>query len=273
MSAQFAFRSPPADLAPYVQGFWAASGSTEHHREAVLPNGAVELIFNLADAQRVVGDAHRTSRRFHSAFVAGMQRTPLLIEDEGETDLVGVRFWPGGASAWLPPSLSSLTDRVEDASDCGLKQFSSEVSSRLFEARSLDARFDVLSTALRCHRRGEPIDAKVSWALHAMHMDTEPVPAGVLAKRVGISHKHLIALFDRRVGVSPRTLRRVLRFHGVVARLQGTVPPRSWAQVATEGGYADQAHLIREFQEFAGCTPRTFIEKRTEDGWHLKGDR
>ena len=32
-----------------------------------------------------------------------------------------------------------------------------------------------------------------------------------------------------------------------------------WAGLATEWGYADQAHLIREFHAMAGVTPRDYL--------------
>ena len=46
---------------------------------------------------------------------------------------------------------------------------------------------------------------------------------------------------------------------------------RTLAQIAAEGGYADQAHLTREFRQMAGCTPTQWLaeERRNiQDGGH-----
>jgi transcriptional regulator GlxA family with amidase domain len=52
-------------------------------------------------------------------------------------------------------------------------------------------------------------------------------------------------------------LARITRFRRAAGLLaQGRV--RSGADLAAAGGYVDQAHLIREFQEFAGTTPKLF---------------
>jgi transcriptional regulator GlxA family with amidase domain len=38
------------------------------------------------------------------------------------------------------------------------------------------------------------------------------------------------------------------------------------ADVAFECGYFDQAHLSREFREFAGTSPAAFVRRMTADG-------
>ncbi len=250
--------------------FWIARGRTEHRREAVLPNGAVELIFNLSDPQWVVREGRR-SQRFTQAFLAGTWVEPLWIEDERETDLLGVRFRPGGAADWVPGPLRELTHQVADASAAGLR-WSEPLRQALGEAKGDRARIECVVATLRRERRRVAMDVRVGAVLRALGDDTEPLPISALAKKVGVTHKHLDALFHRSVGISPRQLRRVLRFHRVVSAIEHG-PPRPWAALAADGGFADQPHLIREFRAFAGCTPAEFLRRRTDDGWHLKESR
>ena len=84
------------------------------------------------------------------------------------------------------------------------------------------------------------------------------VPIGRLADEVGWSHRHLIARFRQQVGLPPKTAARLVRFDGVWRRLDQRQPP-DWGLVAAEAGYADQAHLIRDFREFTGTTPTAFV--------------
>jgi AraC-like DNA-binding protein len=54
------------------------------------------------------------------------------------------------------------------------------------------------------------------------------------------------------IGVTPKTLARIMRFNHAqaMARAGG-----DWADIAAACGYADQAHLAREFVELSGSTP------------------
>jgi len=61
-----------------------------------------------------------------------------------------------------------------------------------------------------------------------------------------------------RSGCGPRPRPRLVRFDGVWRRLDQR-RPLDWGQVAAEVGYADQAHLIRDFRQFTGTTPTEFL--------------
>jgi AraC-like DNA-binding protein len=72
-------------------------------------------------------------------------------------------------------------------------------------------------------------------------------------------------MFRRTFGMPPKTFARVLRFDAAVRRLRsGRVT--GWADLAASCGYADQAHLAREFRALSGSPPSEFAMRLLPDG-------
>lgn len=73
------------------------------------------------------------------------------------------------------------------------------------------------------------------------------------------------------VGLSPKTLGRALRFRHAVREIErvraGGRVPVTWTAIAFAAGYADQSHLIREFNELAGVTPARYMAERRDVGF------
>jgi AraC-like DNA-binding protein len=93
-----------------------------------------------------------------------------------------------------------------------------------------------------------------AWDLLVRSDGTRPI--GAIARQVGWSHKHLITRFKQQVGVAPRLAARLLRLSRVWRLIDSG---QSWARIAAESGYADQAHLVREFRQFTGRTPSALV--------------
>jgi transcriptional regulator GlxA family with amidase domain len=75
-----------------------------------------------------------------------------------------------------------------------------------------------------------------------------------LAARLGCSRRHLAKRFAEDVGAPPKLASRLIRFEAARGRL-GAVP---LARLAADHGYADQAHLTREFAQLGGAPPSRF---------------
>jgi transcriptional regulator GlxA family with amidase domain len=75
-----------------------------------------------------------------------------------------------------------------------------------------------------------------------------------LAAQLSWSIRQLEREFQAAVGITPKSLARVIRFQNLL-RLVGENALREWAGMAVAVGYADQPHMTREFREFSGHTP------------------
>ena len=88
---------------------------------------------------------------------------------------------------------------------------------------------------------------------------------GEVARRFGLTHRRLIELFDHAVGLKPKEYQRVRRLRVVLASVRADPRP-SWARVAHEAGYFDQAHMANEFRRLTGLTPSAYVARRSPVG-------
>jgi AraC-like DNA-binding protein len=113
-----------------------------------------------------------------------------------------------------------------------------------------------------------PPDARVLHAVETLTAARGELPVRALAARVGLSERQLERVFDERVGYGPKTFGRILRMNRAVESIARTAVGRgrmgSWASFAREWGYADQAHLIREFRALTGVTPCAYASTVSE---------
>jgi AraC-like DNA-binding protein len=73
-----------------------------------------------------------------------------------------------------------------------------------------------------------------------------------LAEELDVSERHLSRRFNTIFGESPKQFARFARIEKV---LRARSTPSSWADIAYACGYADQAHMIRDFNAIAGAPP------------------
>jgi AraC-like DNA-binding protein len=265
----FSFAPSPA-LAPFVESIWGVRGSTFFTREAVLPNGVVELMVNFGPTQKVHAYADReVDESFRRYWLAGIQDQPLVIGSLEGTDHMSVRFRPGGAHAFFQIPMDAVKNQVVDldlligrgASE-DLRDRMATVSSDLGRAR--EAERWLLERRYAVH----PYFATVRRAIDLLHSSSFGMDVGETCERVGLSNRHLIAQFRKVVGLTPKTVSRIARFHAVIRATEGK-PHVEWASLAYTFGYADQSHLVREFHRFAGVTPTEFMARRTPSEGHV----
>ncbi|MBC3192649.1 AraC family transcriptional regulator [Pseudonocardia sp. C8] len=255
MDAEYVPARPPAALRRHVLrylGYRERSDTPVRRRQPPAAGVALILGFHpLTLAGPAVGSGTV------AAFVGGLSDTWVLTEFTGpqagvQVDLtplgmftlLGGRTVPGGAIPALDdlddPELAALPDRLAAAPGWA-ERFA--LVTGLLAGRLLDVRA----------RRPAP---EVAHAWNRLAATRGRASIAGLAAETGWSRRHLQARFHAQIGLAPRTAGRVLRF-AAASRLVGasTTP---LADVAAGCGYADQAHLTREFRALAGTTPSAY---------------
>ena len=108
----FALHTPSAPLDQFVECLWFHKIPVYKARELILPSQYMELIVNFGAPHRVLDPEYPARFEVHSqAWLAGMQSRYITIESD-TSHMIGARFKPGGAAAFLPQPISDLSDKV-----------------------------------------------------------------------------------------------------------------------------------------------------------------
>lgn len=261
---------PPLDA--FVDVVWNVKGLTFYQKETVLPNAGIELMINFGTLQRVLAFGRQAvAADYPRYWVAGLQSQPLTIESTGPTNLLSIRFRPGGAHAIFGLPIEELNDQVINL-DLLPGIPIEALRSRLAAAATFAEKLARVQEWLLGNLHAREYEHRlVSGAVAAIQHAPGSQRIGDLCEQIGLSHKHTIDLFRRMVGVPPKTLARILRFNKLVRHVSAQPQP-DWARLAAQFNYYDQSHLIREFQRLAGVSPMQYLARRTPDGTSLLVD-
>jgi AraC-like DNA-binding protein len=256
---------PHPALSPYVIDYSAyrESGGKEVWRRE-LPCSFIPLIINF-DTPFIIRDAPDTEARYGS-FAAGVYAGPVIVGLQGSAYCLQVNFSPLGALRFFRVAQSEIAGRTLALDDL-LGADSDTLVEELRDAPDWHHRFDLLDRfiAARFEKAREP-NAMVCQVWHGLMKRHGAVSVSALAKDAGISRRHLAKLFRAEIGETPKTMARILRFEHAHSMAK-SVPRLGWADLAYTAGYADQAHLVREFRQLSGLSPSDLLlNDRAETG-------
>jgi AraC-like DNA-binding protein len=260
MESELVVREAHPGLGRHLERYWGYAERTAgptRQREP-LSTGVV-LIFGLGPELRLLDRADVTAPPVRlGSFVAGLDDACALIEHDGEMRGVQVDLTPLAARAVFRVPMYELARRtvpLEELWGAGALR----LEERLLDARGWTERFALVESALGARLAvAEPPPADVSWAWQRLRSTYGDVRVADLAAELGCSRKHLAARFREHVGLPPKLAARMLRFRRA-AELLASARGKGLAELAAACGYYDQAHLDRDFREFAGTTPTAYL--------------
>ena len=244
---------PHPALRPFVNAYvgYRHQGAPAVHHGVAGPSATVILAFDEPIDTAWKDDP--ASRGEHWRLASGLHTRPALIHTGGSQHGIQLDLTPLGVRALLGLPVGALARALVSHDDVPLG-LTTTAHEAIADATTWPQRFALLDTALLAsvtsggERRtaAAPSAALEGW--HACRIDRVERPACA----------HLLRL---RVRVNPKQVAQLMRFErarALVAR------GGSLARVAAESGYADQAHLTREWTRFAGQPPRATLAELAE---------
>lgn len=248
---------PAVALRPYVtayRGFELRGFAAGVHQG--LPSRELTTVISLSEPLEVLVGASTVGR--FDGVVGGLQSRSVPIRHDGEQHGVQISLTPLGARAVYGLPAAALADELVPI-DVVLGPLGLELVDRLRSSPTWPDRFGVLDEVLTRAVQRSPgaahrLRAEVLEAWHRLVGARGRVQVASVAAEVGWSRRHLGERFRDELGLTPKTMARILRFEHA-HELAIARRPLPWADVAAVAGYADQAHLVRDWRALTGLSP------------------
>ena len=244
-----------------VDRFWAVRWDLPPgtvHRQQVLTHPGANASIGHASAAPGQGEPGPVEARLYG--VARGLSTRVLA---GRGWTVAALTRPGGLGAFITGSAAELTDRVVPLGQAlGTDEavLLRQVTAEPDEAARVALLAAALEQAVDPERR-EPA-LSVAEVARLAESDRTIRRLGDLCERSGLGQRTLQRMFLQYAGVSPTwVIRRYRLLEAAETVREGR--PVSWAEIAAALGYADQAHLTRDFRAAIGQTPAAYASAQS----------
>jgi AraC-like DNA-binding protein len=235
----FLIQPPPADLAQFIEHFWAIrwdSALGHYDSDEVMHRPYVDVFFSAQESG--IQGTFRGKRTYSAA---------------GRGRILGIRFRPGAFHAFWSGAMADLQDEV-----VGLRQVFPWADAACIErllALDDDAAVQALLPLLRL---GQPppddtIDL-VNEIIDAVETEADLVTVTAVARAFGRSERWLQQTFRDYLGVGLKWLLQRHRLLAAAQQIRETDTP-DWAAIAYDLGYSSQQHFITDFRKVLGSTP------------------
>jgi AraC-like DNA-binding protein len=204
-----------------------------------------------------LGPTMSVDGRVFGSFLAGLYERPVETAFTGEQRGVQVNLTPLAAYRLFGGLVADLADATVEPPG------TAELGERLAAEPDWSARYALVNRWLAGRLADGPSpDPAVRWAWRRLSASGGRIPVGALAAEIGWSRRHFSARFRAHTGLPPKPVARLMRFERA-ASLVGAGHPL--ASVADLAGYADQAHLTREFVRLSGTPPGRYRVTNVQD--------
>ena len=255
MTPRYQELAPDPALAAHVHCFWRFDGDEEGAEQAVPPDGRCELIVHRGQPyeERADDGAWRVQP---ALLFAGQLTRPLVLRSRGAVAVIGVRFTPAGAWAFVGAPLSRCTDRRIELSSLHGASAVEALRGALAHATDEPACLAIVGryVAARIAATHGRRDAAVELCVARMLASEGRVTLTELSALAGVGERQLQRRFAEVVGISPRALGVVARLRRVVDALRDE-PWSSWSERAQAAGFFDHPQMARDFRRLLGRAP------------------
>jgi AraC-like DNA-binding protein len=249
---------PSALLSGVVRKFWAMEAcSKQLHTQRIVPTGTTELIFYLAEKPSLKGSANDFKG---TAYYHGPTDAYFDLEVKGNMNIFAITFQPQGAFWLLPQPMDDLFRQLLPL-EFLFPKTASEWEDRIAHSRTFEEKVKISEEAIIRLITKDTIghhEKRVARILHMIHPEPGKWSIDQLASEAYLCRKQFERTFNEQLGLTPKRFLRIIRFQRAIFEKQMN-PKLSLAALAYQCHYADQSHMIRDFQLISGLSPGEYF--------------
>ena len=254
-------------LRPFIRNYWLLTAQcTAPGMQRIYSNGAASLHFYLTQNVRL----DNSSERFRTALNRHDLGYMVLHTEEGIFNILGVEFVPFCARLFFP---NLTTDMAHLSPSTLADQSFIDLSTKIHASQDTQEQVTLLDDFF-CQRLCDiPIDERNIERLSSVFNEivpTEGDPVAIkdfeslspadLASTACLGQKQFTRVFNKFVGMAPKSYLRLLRFNKAMLELQKDSDKKTIAEIAWQCGYSDSAHMANDFQQLCGHSPSEILE-------------
>ena len=253
-------RAPAADIAPWVGRLYATvvQAPDDHLLECGLFNDASTIRIQLRGKwTAVTAQGPRAFERAALFFGPHSHRMPVSVV--GSFISVGMALRPGTGHALLGVDTSQYIDQLLKCEELGLP---GEAATAALETTDDPERWlQMLEQMVRqiIAEKGAKEPDPVTAQFEALAFTDPSANIAEFAQNCGISQRRLERIVRRDFGMAPKQVLRRARALDMASHLRGVADSEEAEELALR--FYDQSHLIREFTQLFGMSPRQFVAK------------
>ncbi|HYE56468.1 MAG TPA: helix-turn-helix domain-containing protein [Chitinophagaceae bacterium] len=257
----------PSDvLTPFVECYfiWESEGRLPEPLEVESPpSGFCSIVFNYGDPY-VLQNKKYDRLPVPKQFVSGQNLYSYKLTLEGIIGIAGIVFKPAALATIFQLPVYEYTEERVDLYTIFKKDVIDKYIALIRDAGSEKARVKVLDDFVKTEyylRKPEPdyIDTAANFIIEKNGM----LQVTDLLKDSCMSRRTFERKFFQKVGLSPKYFARIRRISYLMNLIAGKKKV-DWAAVFHEVEFYDQAHFIKDFEEFTGRTPQQYLKENVE---------
>jgi methylphosphotriester-DNA--protein-cysteine methyltransferase len=190
--------------------------------------------------------------------VLGAQRRVRRKQVGAGHRAIVLRLHPGMQRAVAGAAPEALIGRVVAIEELWGAEAGTRLRARLAEATDAGAAAALLQAAIVERAAGARHAPSATPRLAAALARLQSAGVAEAARALGVSERQLRRDFRDALGLPPKAVARLDRFARAL-RAAHAGAQASWASIAADAGYYDQAHLIAEFNAIAGVGPQALL--------------